>query len=420
MEGSGLVERKGPALPTGEAGKSLGSARGARGWSVWVTNPHPSVRARGKPLDTLDSNSEYTFETTSVTQSAAPTISPTSTASSTAPQAGPSAASPAASSAASPAAQSAASSVAPPAAQSAAQSAISPAASSVASAAAQSTAPPATVPLQAALQSPTAPLPAPSASAADTDITPIEREVQRHAKRARERACQKYSKQHTIKAFVPGDLVSLKVPREDRAATDSLRIFCRVLAMPHPNCYKLQTAYGVLSTHYPVSMLLRVPAAAATNIQIPSAETGITISLHQAAAKSSISERISVSCNCKPPKCSGRCGCLRNRVQCSVHCHASEFDCGNLSGLQDRTQIALVERPQRSGGVNEALGVDEAAGVEEVTGVDEAAGVEEDPGLSSLDESFPEPVGVGKKRKLARKFSTQSRGSQRVLRQRKK
>ncbi|KAA8892780.1 hypothetical protein FN846DRAFT_914876 [Sphaerosporella brunnea] len=101
-------------------------------------------------------------------------------------------------------------------------------------------------------------------------------------------------------------------------------------------------------------------------------------------------------------------------------------------GLQDRTQIALVELPQRSGGVNEALGVDEAAevdevmgvdeatGVEEVTGVDEAAGVEEDPGLSSLDESFPEPVGVGKKRKLAWKFSTQSWGSQRVLRQRKK
>jgi hypothetical protein len=49
------------ALPTGEAGRSLGSARGARGWSDRVTNSHPSVRARGKPSDMLCWISRFQF-----------------------------------------------------------------------------------------------------------------------------------------------------------------------------------------------------------------------------------------------------------------------------------------------------------------------------------------------------------------------
>ena len=35
---------------------------------------------------------------------------------------------------------------------------------------------------------------------------------------------------------------------------------------------------------------------------------------------------------------------MKNKVKCSVHCHATEFDCGNLYGLEDGTEIALVAR----------------------------------------------------------------------------
>jgi hypothetical protein len=59
-----------------------------------------------------------------------------------------------------------------------------------------------------------------------------------------------------------------------------------------------------------------------------------------------------------------------------VHCHASEFNCGNLTGLQDRTQIALVEGPQLSAG----------------------PAVNQDSDLSSVGESFLEPAGAGKKK----------------------
>ena len=48
---------------------------------------------------------------------------------------------------------------------------------------------------------------------------------------------------------------------------------------------------------------------------------------------------LTFSCNCKPPKCSGRCRCTKNNVKCSAHCHSSEFDRGNLSSLAFRDCI---------------------------------------------------------------------------------
>ena len=35
---------------------------------------------------------------------------------------------------------------------------------------------------------------------------------------------------------------------------------------------------------------------------------------------------------------------MKNKVECSVHCHATEFDCHNLSELAIRTEMALVDR----------------------------------------------------------------------------
>jgi hypothetical protein len=72
-----------------------------------------------------------------------------------------------------------------------------------------------------------------------------------------------------------------------------------------------------------------------------SASPSDSIFLHAAAAKMSTSTRVGVFCNCKPSKCSGRCRCVKNNVKCSVRCHFSEFDCGNLSSLLHRTEIAL-------------------------------------------------------------------------------
>jgi len=56
--------------------------------------------------------------------------------------------------------------------------------------------------------------------------TVLEKAMQDEAAKARARSSHKYNKQHTIERFLAGDIVSLKIPREDRAATDPPRIFC--------------------------------------------------------------------------------------------------------------------------------------------------------------------------------------------------
>jgi len=126
--------------------------------------------------------------------------------------------------------------------------------------------------------------------------TAIEIEVLPHAAKVRQRSASKYNKRHAIEAFSPGDVVSIRVPREDRTATNQHRMFCRVLAAPHHNRYKLQTAHGVLNVHYPVTVLNRVPPEACLHVaaNIPETELPNVITLHAASAKMSTSEWISV------------------------------------------------------------------------------------------------------------------------------
>jgi len=128
-------------------------------------------------------------------------------------------------------------------------------------------------------------------------------------------------------------------------ATDPHRIFRRALAVPHHNWYKLQTAHEVLSIHYPVTVLTRAPLEARLDVAANILETELPniITLHTASARMSTSERISVSCNCKPPRCTGKCRCFKKKVKSSVHCHATEFDYHNLLELAIRTEVALVD-----------------------------------------------------------------------------
>lgn len=59
--------------------------------------------------------------------------------------------------------------------------------------------------------------------------------IQTHQEGVRTRMRLHYSKQHTIKVFEVDELVMLKIPREDRANTDNLRLLCRVIEVPKEN-----------------------------------------------------------------------------------------------------------------------------------------------------------------------------------------
>jgi hypothetical protein len=156
---------------------------------------------------------------------------------------------------------------------------------------------------------------------------------------------KKYSKSHNIQHFEVGDIVSLKVPREDRTATNNRRLFARILEKSYPYRYKVLTLSGCIRRLIPIKELRVVNKALWPNITIPDSTNIVTLGL--AAREASTSIRVGVSCQCKGSCNTKRCRCYKESKKCSVHYHRDEHDCGNLSGLVVRTEIALVDRPRR-------------------------------------------------------------------------
>jgi hypothetical protein len=70
--------------------------------------------------------------------------------------------------------------------------------------------------------------------------------AQKATHRAKLRMMQKYTKQHTIQHFNIGDIISIKVPREDRTSTDNRRLFGRILEEPYAHRYRVLTNSGII------------------------------------------------------------------------------------------------------------------------------------------------------------------------------
>jgi hypothetical protein len=79
----------------------------------------------------------------------------------------------------------------------------------------------------------------------------------------------KYSKKHDIQHFDIGDIVSLKVPREDRTSTDNRRLFARVLEEPYLHRYKVVTLSGTIQRLIPTKELGVIEKALWLDIVIP-------------------------------------------------------------------------------------------------------------------------------------------------------
>jgi transposase InsO family protein len=174
---------------------------------------------------------------------------------------------------------------------------------------------------------------------------PVIQRAKESTQKARAQMVQKYSKKHDIQHFEIGDIVSLKVPREDRTSTDNRRLFGRILNEPYSYRYKVLTSSGIIKRLIPIKELGIVAEALWSDIIIPETTKEVTLGL--AAREASTSSRVGISCQCKGPCSTKRCKCYKEGKQCSVHCHRDENECGNLSDLVVRTEIALVDRPRR-------------------------------------------------------------------------
>jgi hypothetical protein len=76
-----------------------------------------------------------------------------------------------------------------------------------------------------------------------------------------------------------GDIVSLKVPREDRTSTDNRRLFGRILNEPYPHRYKVVTSSGNLKRLIPTKELGFVQKALWSDINIAKSTKKVTLGL---------------------------------------------------------------------------------------------------------------------------------------------
>ena len=110
--------------------------------------------------------------------------------------------------------------------------------------------------------------------------------------------------------------------------------------MGHSLCWA--TRYTIT---LPIKELDIVDESLWSDIIIPT--TTAIVTLVYAAKEASTSIRVGISCQCKGNCNSKRCKCHKEGRQCIIHCHQDDHDCGNLSELTTRIEIALVERPRR-------------------------------------------------------------------------
>ena len=73
-------------------------------------------------------------------------------------------------------------------------------------------------------------------------------------------------------------------------------------------------------------------------------KTGNEITLAHEASQASTSNKVGASCNCKKGCGTWRCRCYKNDLKCSIYCHNTDYDCGNLKPLTERTEVSLMPR----------------------------------------------------------------------------
>ncbi len=161
---------------------------------------------------------------------------------------------------------------------------------------------------------------------------------------------QNYSRNHKIITFQPDDIVTLRIPKEDQAATDNYKLVVMIKSIPHEERHQIQTKFGILDRLYPTGKLNVISSVDQDGYRKDSfgAPTKL-ITLHAVAAKIGTSNKPDVSCNCKK-SCTpqSRCKCQKNKVEFSQYCHNSRRVCGNAGSLKTGTDVKIVPRKKET------------------------------------------------------------------------
>ncbi len=130
---------------------------------------------------------------------------------------------------------------------------------------------------------------------------------------------KKYSRNHNVVTFQPGEIVTIRIAKEDRASTDNHRLICMVKDIPNDRRHLLQTQFSVLDRLYPTWELNVIPEVDQTALRSEFENASSkAITLHVGAAKVGTSNKVAVSCTCKKT-CSPKfwCKCQKQKIKCT-------------------------------------------------------------------------------------------------------
>ena len=130
---------------------------------------------------------------------------------------------------------------------------------------------------------------------------------------------EKYEWNPKVITFVPDEIVTICILKEDWAATDNHRVVVMIKSLPHGGPHQIQTKFGILDRLYSTGELNVIPSVNQDGYRkdFLGALTKL-ITLHTVAAKIDTSNKVAVSCNCKK-SCTfqSKCKCQKNKVECS-------------------------------------------------------------------------------------------------------
>ena len=111
---------------------------------------------------------------------------------------------------------------------------------------------------------------------------------------------QKYARNHKVIIFELDDIVTLRISKEDQAATDNHRLVVMIKSIPHEGRHQIQTKFAILDRLYPTGELNVIPSIDQDSYRkgFLGAPTNL-ITLHAVVAKIGTSNKVAVSCNCK-------------------------------------------------------------------------------------------------------------------------
>ncbi len=111
---------------------------------------------------------------------------------------------------------------------------------------------------------------------------------------------QKFSRNHKVVIFQPQDILTLTIPKKDRAATDNHTVGVMIKTNLHEGRNEMQTRFGILDGYYLTGELNFTPSVDKESYRSSFVEVHIKpIFLHTVAAKIWTSNKVAVYSSCK-------------------------------------------------------------------------------------------------------------------------